>query len=957
MNCRKLSFLAFLFSSQIFAQSTWTGAINNDWGNSGNWTAGVPGSPGSPDLEAIFPSTIPSTGSIIAFTTLQNPTLNTITVNNSYQFGNSEQRTFILGGGTNPPNLNITSGILTMGNQILFEISSSAGTATINGSLNTQGSLYVLSPLSFPINSVLASEGSNTPEGYSVEFFHQTPSTSTITGSFQIFSIDIHGPNTTVNWNSNVPSILNSFRLANEATFHMLSGDLTVKNNLVTDPGTEFIIDTASFTTNDSTMITNGAFFLSTNGTVALQALTMNNEAILEIQNGPFSCTDLTVDSASVTFANGSFTTTGDFILQNGATFTALAGTISAAATNTITGPQTSFNNGSATVSFGGDLTVQKSAIFNTLGGSVSLNGNFALQSNAIFNQQGGTVTLNDFLSDKSTANIDSGSFTATGEHSTFTSSALNINGGSVFFENLSFTNSSFFLNNASSTSILTNLILQNSNFQIVSGDFDFPVFTRLTSSSIQIEQGDFNPQNFFIELEHSFNGNTFVSVANGDILLSNTYATSVIADNSILPGDTFTLFSTLNGMIQNPDSIVYPTSSSLIWINNFYSTEHGQSITVSAHASHPSPHATIGSINASQPLTTLQRNENMRESRMRGMATSHYHEVASNVTNGSLVAQNSLLAQSSNVEQLGERAIERSYNQWAVYIAPTGSFGSMKTTHGQLGNSYYTAGFMTGFDWATSYIHDPELNYAFGIGSTFYYNHLHADVDFNGGKSNVDQVFANIYATWISRDLEELSINFSVGAGYDFHHFDRTTGDFGTLTAHSDPGGYEVGTFLALEYLFSRCQFPRMGSARFIPIAMVQYNWLSLNDYRETGAGIFNLDVKTESLNSLRTFLGARANYLFREGYDVTIRPEVTLGWQREYLCDTQNVTFSNFNALNPQTATLETIAPCCNNFILGADLYVMMYDWTSLQFNYQWTYNHLITNNSFYLEWKVEF
>ena len=40
-------FALFSMSTQLSAQSTWTGATNGEWGSAGNWTGGVPNATGA----------------------------------------------------------------------------------------------------------------------------------------------------------------------------------------------------------------------------------------------------------------------------------------------------------------------------------------------------------------------------------------------------------------------------------------------------------------------------------------------------------------------------------------------------------------------------------------------------------------------------------------------------------------------------------------------------------------------------------------------------------------------------------------------------------------------------------------------------------------------------------------------------------------------------------------------
>lgn len=472
--------------------------------------------------------------------------------------------------------------------------------------------------------------------------------------------------------------------------------------------------------------------------------------------------------------------------------------------------------------------------------------------------------------------------------------------------------------------------------------------------SSFSIQSKDYSPS---FKTIFTFSDTASLSFfSNGRINLENNQS-SVLFEQYSSAG-TYILFQGTQILNFNSSNFLLETGTPLLVLLGPDLVSNRTQVVVTASQVSPPPTKTIGASMMTRSLQKTQTTEKLKEFRLREGSVNQNLAVNVNKPEDRFLAQNSsFLAQATAVEQLGERAIERPSHAWSVYFAPTGSFGSVKTKQGQSGNDYYSTGFLTGFDWADSFSCHPERNFAFGIGSTFYYNHFHSTIDHHEGKTAIDQVYVDVYGTIIPKKLEELSLDFSVGMGYDWHQNQRVTGHFGSLKARSSTTGYEAGGFLGLEYLFSNVQFPKMGNVRFLPMALVQYSWISIHDYKEHGAGKFNLKVHSDSLRSLSSLLGARANYSFRTSDDLMIRPEITLGWQREYLFDDQRVSFSNFSDFNPQSASFTTIAPEPNTFVAGADIYVRMYDWMSLQMNYLMNHNDLITSHSFYLEWKAEF
>ncbi len=747
---------------------------------------------------------------------------------------------------------------------------------------------------------------------------------------------------------------------------------------------------------NTSLSVTGGSLYLGSG--FQLSTITFQNQSSINIQSGSVSFNGpLTFQNATGTISGADITVGGDVLIQN-SQFMMNGGVLTM-------GPKLSLqiNENSSWSLDGGSMSLdflnieggtfnQSNGVLHVSGSGAGGNNNFTSSS---LNISGGTVDFdlpianNNFTSSflnilggavnfkianegqnnftSSSVNISGGvvNFSAPEGNSSnnFTSSSVNISGGIVNFsapeDNSSNNFTSSFVSISGGTASFQGPSVLIGSIMDISTNISPSLFQSLSlqNSLVTISNNSSYSPNFPIHfsLDNSYAELPYFIVSNGDLDLLHS---SISVDGSqVNKTGTYILFTA--NEISNYSIPLPQSTSSVVWNGPMLnSKDSAEQIVLTATRSSPPPLATLGSLAGGQPLTTAQRTEIIRDkvrSSEGNTASTPFASVKD--SRNEYLAQNTFLAQQTPIELLGERAIQRPLNPWSVYFAPTGSFGSVKTKDGQLGNAFYTAGLMTGFDFASSYVHHPERKFAFGIGSTFYYTHLHATLDRHGGSTNINQIYANIYGTVIAKKLEELSLDFAVGGGYDWHDNKRTAGHFGSLTARGSTGGCEAGGFLGFEYLFSRARFPGMGNLRVIPLTYLQYVYISMNEYREHDAGEFNLKVHTDSLHSLRSFLGARGNYRFTAGKHVTIRPEVTLGWQREYLGDDQRVVFSNFLAPSPQSTSLLTIAPNRNTFIAGADLYVRMYDWTALLFNYQMSHNDLITDHSFYLEWKAEF
>ncbi len=769
-------------------------------------------------------------------------------------------------------------------------------------------------------------------------------------------------------FNNSGTSTITALLCDNSTVINNNGGNITINNSgtfqnhsTFDNSGTGGFFPTDLFCDNSEIRSHSGGFILFTSGTFqnnsiftlnavesSISELSCNNSQIMN-NNGSFMvCTSGTFENNSICLVteSSSFQINNQFFCDHSTINN--SGTISCLSTGTFQNRSIFNNSASGAITA---LLCDNSTINNS-GAITCTSGTF--QNHSTFNNSAaGTITA--LLCDNSTISNNSGAITCTSGTFQNNASVMMSNGSMSAIQTLNMNDSTFTMSNNSLMTTPTTTLINSELSLFGSSYLAQTTFNMDANSKVSISNSTLQytgtptlqPINFAFLLNGQYTNPSIPSVQSAaDIDFTNSQMT-ITANHSFPPGSntTFVLFGT-QGSIHNFNlaTIVLDPSTLL-----YGPIQVGQEIIITADTPYSSS-LMATSLLSNPVLTTSLHIENMQD-RMRGVSSNRFTSFATD-SNDSFLAQNSILAQKTPVEQLGERAVSKEY-PWSVYLAPTGSFGSTKTNQQQLGSSFYSAGVMTGFDWATSFIHHPERDIAFGIGSTVYYAHLHSRADHHRGLTKIDHIFANIYGTVISKHLQELSFNFSLGAGYDWHEIKRVTGRYRSNMAHGSTRGYEVGSFVGLEYLLSNTQ-SNGDYFRFIPMLLLEYTRISINDYKEHGAGEFNVKVHSDALNSLRSFLGARANHLFQQ-HNVSIRPEITFGWQREYLGD-QHSRFSTLTALTPQTV-FSQIVPARNTLILGGDLYVTMFNWTSLQFNYQFSFNDILIDNDLYLEWKVEF
>ncbi len=283
--------------------------------------------------------------------------------------------------------------------------------------------------------------------------------------------------------------------------------------------------------------------------------------------------------------------------------------------------------------------------------------------------------------------------------------------------------------------------------------------------------------------------------------------------------------------------------------------------------------------------------------------------------------------------------------NPWNFYFGPTADSGSVYTKKLQTGFSYWGAGALLGFDYAFA---------NFGVGLMVDYNHIEADAHRHGEDFDIDRVHGSLYATYVPESLTGLAINAIIGDSNDWFDFKRKTGSSNELSTKGNPKGGEFDALLGIEYTFTRqisC-----GCLEIAPLASLQYIYLEVDAYSERGADLFNLTILRQHYDSLRSTLGARINFT-REWRDITWTPEIDMGWQREYQDKRKNIRFSSPAFPSLDTATINTEASGRNNGFVGFDLLAAFDCRYALEASYDFIWNSLYHDHSFYFGFNLGF
>lgn len=138
-------------------------------------------------------------------------------------------------------------------------------------------------------------------------------------------------------------------------------------------------------------------------------------------------------------------------------------------------------------------------------------------------------------------------------------------------------------------------------------------------------------------------------------------------------------------------------------------------------------------------------------------------------------------------------------------------------------------------------------------------------------------------------------------------------------------------------------------------PMATLQYLYESLEKYREHGSGIFDLEFKSLNIDSLQFTLELITFYTRTWG-NFTFSPQVTLGWQREFLNKGNQCKFRSAESDDPFFSA-DLTSPGRNSATGGVDLLFSFYHKYKVEAYWNFTVNQLYFDNQFYLGFNYLF
>ena len=230
--------------------------------------------------------------------------------------------------------------------------------------------------------------------------------------------------------------------------------------------------------------------------------------------------------------------------------------------------------------------------------------------------------------------------------------------------------------------------------------------------------------------------------------------------------------------------------------------------------------------------------------------------------------------------------------NHWGFFVDGNGVFANINNVNPLPGYSAESGGVIVGGDY--------KWNNSFSTGLYAGYEGMQTKqsggnfISDNGSRFGLFATYQNegLFANAIAGGA---SHSYQVNRSIIFSNFNRT--------ANSAPTAGELDSLLATGYDVKK------GNFTFGPNTSLQYTYFGLQPFTETGAQSLDLSVANANTSSLVYILGSHCLYDWKANKDLSIVPQLSLGWQHEFLQNpyTLSSSFGNGANFNYTTASVQ--------------------------------------------------
>ncbi len=259
----------------------------------------------------------------------------------------------------------------------------------------------------------------------------------------------------------------------------------------------------------------------------------------------------------------------------------------------------------------------------------------------------------------------------------------------------------------------------------------------------------------------------------------------------------------------------------------------------------------------------------------------------------------------------------------WSLWGSALGATGSVSGNGNAATVTYNAGGVATGFDYRV----DPRFLVGLGIGFSSGNQWLSG---FSGrGTSNSYQ--ATLYASFVQ---SAFYLDGQAGYGFNDNQMTRMIAIPG-LQPRTAMGRTSANQFVGQIETGYRIGIYERAAAALTPFARLQGVNNSQAAFNETGAGSLNLNVAQQTVNSLRSTLGAELSGSVDAGWRDRLALQLRLGWTHEYANVSRPVTAS-FAGAPGAAFTVFGAAPQRDAASIGLAASTAIAERTSLYFRY---------------------
>jgi len=273
------------------------------------------------------------------------------------------------------------------------------------------------------------------------------------------------------------------------------------------------------------------------------------------------------------------------------------------------------------------------------------------------------------------------------------------------------------------------------------------------------------------------------------------------------------------------------------------------------------------------------------------------------------------------------------------TFATAQGSFGDQDATTAEPGFDFHTAGITLGADY--------RFTEQFIFGLAFGYLRSKMNFDSSAGDSTINGYSLSAYTNYYI--LDPLYVDGIITFGWNDYSTERNIPG-ATATANGRTNGTQLGISTGTGYNFNA------GGLTFGPTFRVNYVHVHIDSYQESGANPFNLQIGSQTIESVTTALGGQMTYAIGMSWGV-LMPLLSANWQHEYKNNARTTTGSV--VAQPSTSVIvQTNNPDRDYANLGVGVSATFRGGTSAFVHYEEVLGlSNFTNHSFNAGFRMEF